>query len=30
MEAAGQLSAPVDWKTVLDQRYLPDPARTQL
>ena len=30
MEAAGQLSTPVDWKTVLDQRYLPDPARTQL
>ena len=30
MVSAGQLTAPVDWKTVLDQRYLPDPARTQL
>jgi len=30
MVAAGQVSAPVDWKNVLDQRYLPDPARTQL
>lgn len=30
MVSAGQLTAPVDWKTALDQRYLPDPARTQL
>jgi NitT/TauT family transport system substrate-binding protein len=30
MVDAGQISAPVDWKTALDQQYLPDPARTQL
>ena len=30
MVDAGQISAPVDWKTALDQQYLPDPARTQI
>jgi len=30
MADAGQITAPVNWKSVLDQQYLPDPARTQL
>ncbi|WP_193043435.1 ABC transporter substrate-binding protein [Mycolicibacterium baixiangningiae] len=29
MVAAGQISEPVDWATVLDQQYLPEDARTE-
>ncbi len=28
MVAAGQIEAPVDWASVLDQQYLPEDART--
>jgi len=30
MVAAGQIEAPVDWATLLDQQYLPEDARTSL
>jgi NitT/TauT family transport system substrate-binding protein len=29
MVAAGQIQTPVDWKTVLDQQYLPEDARAE-